>query len=212
MEFVDLKRQYQAIEGQVRQRIEDVVAGAHFILGPEVAELETRLAAFAGVKHCIGVANGTDALQLALRALGIGAGDAVFVPAFTFVATAEAVSQLDATPVFVDVLPDTFNIDPRSLESAINRITQSSSLAPKAVIAVDLFGLPADYDEIRTIIENHHLNLIEDAAQSMGGRIGNKMAGSFGHVATTSFFRPNHSAATAMVVQSSPTTTILQTF
>lgn len=188
MQFVDLKRQHESIEQDLRSRLQRVVADAKFILGPEVAELEHRLADIAGVVHCIGVANGTDAIQLCLRALGIGTGDAVFVPSFTFVATAEVASQVGATPVFVDVHEDTFNMDATSLERAISRVQATSQLEPRAIIAVDLFGLPADYAALHKVAEKYGLQLIEDAAQSFGSHIGDEKACSFARLATTSFF------------------------
>lgn len=188
MEFVDLKRQLEVIKTPLRQRIERVLTDCRFVLGPEVAELEERLADFTGVKYCVSVANGTDAIQICLRALGIGPGDAVYVPSFTFVATAEVVNQVGATPIFVDVLADSFNMDPNSLRRAIAQTDSATSLKSKAAIAVDLFGLPADYPALRSITEEHGLVLIEDAAQALGARVENKMACSFGLLATTSFF------------------------
>lgn len=187
MNFVDLKRQRDKIEPKLRSRLDRVLAHGKFILGPEVSELEQALCATTGVKHCIGVANGTDALQIALRALGIGPGDAVFVPAFTFVATAEAASQIGATPVFVDVRHDTFNICSESLEAAVEQVRRTP-LTPSAVIAVDLFGLTADYAAIEAVAKKESLRIIEDGAQSLGASANGKMACSFGDIATTSFF------------------------
>ena len=188
MEFVDLGRQRDALGQSLRRRIDAVLAHGRFILGPEVMELEERLASLVGVKHCIGVANGTDALQLCLRALNVGPGDAVFVPSFTFVATAECASQIGATPVFVDVLRDTFNIDPASLERAIDKVIANTSLRPRLVIPVDLFGLAADYDSIKLIADKFEMDIIEDAAQSMGGALGSRKCCALAELATTSFF------------------------
>lgn len=188
MQFVDLKRQREAIEANLNRRLAKVIAEARFILGPEVTELEHRLASVTGVKHCIGVANGTDAIQLCLRALDIGPGDAVFVPSFTFVATAEVASQVGATPVFVDVHEDTFNIDAASLDECVRRVRRSSDLKPRAIVAVDLFGLPADYAALQAVAEKYDLELIEDAAQGFGARVGDSMACSLAKLATTSFF------------------------
>lgn len=161
---------------------------AHFISGAQVRRLEGELAEYVGVKHCITCANGTDALSLMLRAWGIGAGDAVFVPDFTFFASAETVRDRGATPIFVDVSRDTFNIDPQSLEECINKVAAKGRLRPKAVIPVDLFGMPADYGRIEEIARKHGLLLLEDGAQGFGGSQGGKMACSFGDAATTSFF------------------------
>lgn len=176
----------------------DVAASGAFIMGDPVRELESELASYVGVKHCLTCANGTDALTLALKAIGIGKGDAVFVPDFTFFATAETVALEGATPVFVDVDPRTFNIDPHSLEEAIRSVRDHMELRTKAVIAVDLFGLPANYDALRDITKREGLVLIEDGAQGFGGSIrrpkadGNgytlQRACSFGDISTTSFF------------------------
>jgi dTDP-4-amino-4,6-dideoxygalactose transaminase len=157
-------------------------------MGPEVAELESALAEKVGVGHCVSCANGTDALQLALMALGVGQGDAVFTPTYTFFATAEAISLVGATPVFVDVDPQTFNIDSVSLRSAIGEVIDGGENQATAIIAVDLFGLPADYGQLEVIADEFDLHLIEDAAQGMGGSIDDRSAGTFGVIATTSFF------------------------
>jgi dTDP-4-amino-4,6-dideoxygalactose transaminase len=188
MEFRDLKRQYAAVQKEMDMAVRDAIADGVFIMGQRVAELETRLAAYVGAKHCITCASGTDALTLALKAMSIGAGDAVFVPDFTFFATAEAVALEGATPIFVDVREDTFNIDVQSLETAVARVKKEGCLKPKAIIAVDLFGQPADYDAIREVARRYDLKIIEDGAQGFGGRIGNRRACSFGDIATTSFF------------------------
>ena len=183
-----MKRQYAAVQKEMDMAIRDAIADGVFIMGQRVAELETRLAAYVGVKHCITCASGTDALTLALKAMSIGAGDAVFVPDFTFFATAEAVALEGATPIFVDVRADTFNIDVQSLERAVARVKEEGSLQPKAIIAVDLFGQPADYDAIREVARRYDIKIIEDGAQGFGGRIGTRRSCSFGDIATTSFF------------------------
>lgn len=198
MEFRDLKKQYQVLKADIDKAMTDVAASGAFIMGDPVRELEQELAQYTGVKHCLTCANGTDALTLALKALGIGKGDAVFVPDFTFFASAETVALEGATPVFVDVDPHTFNIDPRSLEEAIRAVRDNMELRPKAVIAVDLFGLPADFDSLRVITKREGLFIIEDGAQGFGGTIrrpkadGNgftiQRACSFGDISTTSFF------------------------
>ena len=188
MEFIDLKAQYEHLKDRIDSRIQKVLQHGHYIMGPEVQELEQKLATYVGVKHAITCANGTDALQLAMMVLGIEEGDAVFVPTFTFFATAEVVAFAKATPIFVDSDSRTFNIDPEKLEAAILRVIAEGKLLPKAIIAVDLFGLPADYPKIEAIAEKYKLKLIEDAAQVFGGSINGKKAGSFGDIATTSFF------------------------
>ena len=188
MEFRDLKRQYQELKPQIDNAIAEVTTSGAFIMGSQVKELEQQLAQYVGTKYCITCANGTDALTLALKAWGIGQGDAVFVPDFTFFSSAEVVSLEGATPVFVDVDIHTCNIDPADLEKAINRAITSSTLRPRAVIAVDLFGLPANYPAIKTICEKYNLLLLEDGAQGFGGAIGNQRNCSFGDISTTSFF------------------------
>lgn len=188
MQFRDLKKQYQVLKPQIDEAVTRVMTEANFISGTQVTELEQELAAYVGVKHCISCANGTDALKLAEMVYGIGAGDAVFVPDFTFFSSAETVADLGATPVFVDVCEDTFNISPDSLENEIQRVIQEGKLKPRAVVAVDLFGLPANYLVLRPICDKYGLLLIEDGAQGFGGKIGDKRACSFGDIATTSFF------------------------
>lgn len=188
MQFRDLKAQYQRYKTEIDTAIQKVLNDTAFIGGPEVAELEQELAAYTGVKHCISCANGTEAMTLVLMAWGIGPGDAVFLPDFTFFSTGEVVSFSGATPVFVDVDPKTFNIDPIKLEEAIDRVKVEGVLKPKAIIPVDLFGLPADYPALEKIAAEHNLLLLEDGAQGFGGRIGAQKALSFGHAATTSFF------------------------
>lgn len=188
MEFRNLRKQYETLKDDIDQAINQVLATGNFISGSQVAELETALAAYAGVKHCITCANGTDALTLALMAWNIGPRDAVFVPDFTFFASAEAPASVGATPIFVDVEEDTFNISPASLEEAILRVKAEGRLIPKVIIAVDLFGQPADYFRIREIAKKYNLLILEDAAQGFGGQIGERKAGSFGDISATSFF------------------------
>jgi len=188
MQFRDLKKQYQILKPQIDEAVTKVMTDANFISGAQVTALEKRLAAYVGVKHCISCANGTDALKLAELAYGIGPGDAVFLPDFTFFSTAETVADLGARPVFVDVCEDTFNLDPACLAAAIEKIIDEGMYRPAAVIAVDLFGLPANYTEIKRVCDKYNLLLIEDAAQGFGGMIGDKRACSFGDIATTSFF------------------------
>lgn len=163
-------------------------SSCHYIMGPEVREFESRLSAYTGVAHSLTCGNGTDALTLALKAWGVGPGDAVFVPDFTFFASAEVIAAEGATPVFVDVLEDTFNIDTADLERAVLEIEADGRLRPRAVVAVDLFGLPADFPRIRTIADAHGLLILEDGAQGFGGSIGERRACSFGDISTTSFF------------------------
>lgn len=185
--FVDIKAQHARIAARIEAAIHRVMEHGHFILGPEVKELEGRLAAFCGAKHCVSCANGTDALALVLMAIGIKPGDAVFVPAFTFVATAEIIAWIGATPVFVDVHPDTFNIDVASLARAI-RAAEETGLKPRAVIPVDLFGQPADYGALLALAQEAGLIVLSDAAQSFGARLGNRRTGTFGLATATSFF------------------------
>ncbi len=188
IQFRDLKKQYLALKPQIDAAVEEVMLDANFILGHRVNELEARLASYVNVKHCVTCANGTDALKLAEIVCGIGPGDAVFVPDFTFFSSAETVAELGATPIFVDVDENTFNIDPAALEIAIENTERSGKLTVKAVVAVDLFGLPANYNEIRKIADKHGLLIIEDGAQGFGGSINGKRACSLGDISTTSFF------------------------
>lgn len=187
MQFIDLKAQQARIKDKIDARIATVLVHGAYILGPEVTELESKLSEFCGVKHTITCANGTDALQLALMALGIRTGDAVFCPSFTFAATAEIVPGTGATPVFVEVDPVSFNMDPESLKRAIAH-AKDLGLRPAVVIPVDLFGLPADYDAITAIAEAEGLKIIGDSAQGFGGVYRGKTTGSLGDLATTSFF------------------------
>lgn len=188
MEYVDLAAQYKALKHDIDRNIQKVLTEGNFIMGPEVAELERKLAEYAGTKYCIGVANGTDALEMALMAWGIGPGDAVFVPSFTFVSTAEVVELVHATPVFTDIDGRTFNMDPASLREAILRVKQEGKLVPRVIVTVDLFGLSADYPAIRAIADEFDLLILEDGAQGFGGSINKQRVGSFGDISTTSFF------------------------
>ena len=188
MEFVDLKKQYSRLEKEINNGIQAVLLHGHYIEGPEVAKLAKELSDYTGAKYCVTCANGTDALQLALMALGIGPGDAVFVPSFTFMSTAEVVSLVGATPVFTDIDINTFNMDVTSLENAIQKVIKKGKLTPKAVIPVDLFGQCADFAQIIPTARKYSLKVIEDGAQGFGGSINGKKACSFGDISTTSFF------------------------
>ena len=188
MQFRDLKKQYSVLKDEMDQAILDVVASSAYVMGPKVKEMEQAFAEYVGVKHCIGCASGTDALLLALKAWDVKAGDAVFVPSFTFFASAEVVAIQGATPVFVDVDQDTFNMDVRDLIFKIEQTVKAGQLKPKAIIAVDLFGLPADFKLISEVAKRYGLYLLEDAAQGFGGRIGDRKACTFGDIAATSFF------------------------
>lgn len=187
LQFIDLARQQQGLRAKIDAAIARVLDHGGYILGPEVAAFEADLSKFCGARHSISCANGTDALSLVLMAKNIGPGDAVLVPTFTFAATAEVVAGRGATPVFVDSLPNTFNMDPASLTQGI-RLARELGLAPKAVIAVDLFGLPADYDAIEPIAAKNGLCLICDAAQGFGAKYKGRKVGAIGHATTTSFF------------------------
>lgn len=188
MEFRDLKEQYQQNKEAIDRAIADVINNTHFISGPQVAELEKQLAEYVGVKHCIACGNGTDALLLALMAWDIKAGDLVFVPDFTFFSSAEVIATLGATPVFVDVDYDTFNMDIDSLKRAIEAVEAKDRHRMKAVIVVDLFGQPARLNEIKKIAAEYGMFLLEDGAQGFGGELNGKKACSFGDISTTSFF------------------------
>ncbi|WLI77672.1 DegT/DnrJ/EryC1/StrS family aminotransferase [Kosakonia sp. H02] len=188
MEFIDLGAQYKYLKSEIDSAINDVLRKGNYISGEQVSRLEHELSSYVGVKHSITCANGTDALTLALMAMGVKEGDAVFCPTFTFFATAEAIAFENATPVFVDSEEDSFNICPVDLESKIQKTISEGKLKPKVIISVDLFGLPANYDAINSIAEKYNLLVIEDAAQGFGGTFKTKKAGSFGHIATTSFF------------------------
>ncbi len=191
--FRDLKRQYEKLRLHIDQQIAEVISTAHFISGEQVKVLERQLAAYVGAKHCITCANGTDAITIALLAYGIGRGDAVFVPDFTFFSSGECPAAIGATPVFVDVLPTTYNIDPVSLEKVVEKVLSEGGLKPRAVIAVDLFGQAYDYAAVHKVCEKFGMLLLEDAAQGFGGSYTlttgeKKMNGSLGDIATTSFF------------------------
>jgi len=206
MDFVDLKTQQKRIKDTLEANIQRVLLHGHYIMGPEIKELEKKLAAYVGVKHAVSCASGTDALLMALMALNIGPGDAVFTTSFTFIATAEGISLLGATPVFVDIDSETFNIDTQKLEQAILAVkfddpslhplpspnsklkTQHSKLLPKCIIPVDLFGLPADYNEIGSVAKKYGLAVVEDAAQSFGAEYNAIKSCFFGQIACTSFF------------------------
>lgn len=188
MQFRDLVKQYNVLKPSIDKAMADTAASGGYIMGKPVKELESSLAEYTGTKHCISCANGTDALTLALKAWNIKEGDAIFVPDFTFFASAEVISLEGATPVFVDVESDTFNMDVNSLSRAIEKTIDKSKLTPKVIITVDLFGLPANYPEIREIADKYNLLILEDGAQGFGGSIDDKMACSFGDISTTSFF------------------------
>lgn len=188
MNFRDLSKQYLVLKNDIDAAMLSVASSSKYIMGPQVKELEAQLAEYVGVKHCLTCANGTDALTLALKAWGVGEGDAVFVPDFTFFSSAEVVSLEGATPVFVDVSPDTFNISVESLRSAYDRVVSEGKLRPRVVVAVDLFGLPADYPSLRQFCDEYHLLILEDGAQGFGGSINGRRACSFGDISTTSFF------------------------
>jgi len=186
--FVDLKAQYAVLEQRIQTRINKVLAEAKYVLGPEVQELEAELARFAGVRNVVGVANGTEALKIALLADGIGPGDAVFVPAFTFLASAEVIVEIGATPIFVDIEEQTFTMDPADLSHCIEGIIKQGTVRPAAIMPVDLFGLPANYAAINALAEQHGLMVLADAAQSLGGSINGRRVGSLADVTATSFY------------------------
>lgn len=188
MQFIDLQAQRRRIETEVNSAVLRVIESGKYVLGPEVGELEKQLAAWCGAKHAVSCANGTDAIALPLMAWEVGRGDAVFCPSFTFVATAQVVPWTGATPVFVDILPDTYNMDPASLEAAIQRVKAEGKLAPKVVTAVDLFGQPADYPAIKAICDKHGLKLIADTAQGYGCTLNGRHPTDWADIATTSFF------------------------
>ena len=188
IELVDLKTQYRRLQPEIRRRIDVVLEHGRFIMGPEVAELEKALATRSGARHVVSLSSGTDALLAALMAIEIGAGDAVFLPSFTFTATAEVVLLLGATPVFVDVRADSFNIDPADLARKVAKVAAAGKFHARAVIAVDLFGLPADYAAIRPICREHGLFLLADAAQSFGATDGEAAVGTLGDATAVSFF------------------------
>ena len=188
MQFRDLQKQYEVLKADIDRSITSVLSCAHYILGPQVTDLEHKLAEYVGVKHCITCGNGTDALTIALMAWGVGEGDAVFVPDFTFFSSGECPAGVGATPIFVDVDARTYNMDPAKLEEAIIKVQNAKKYRPKVVVTVDLFGLPADYDAIRPICEKYGLLILEDGAQGFGGSLHGKRSCSFGDISTTSFF------------------------
>jgi dTDP-4-amino-4,6-dideoxygalactose transaminase len=188
MEFRDLKKQYQVLKKEIDAGVLDAMASGAYILGKPVSELEQKLASYVGRRHCIAVANGTDALQLALMAYDVGPGDAVFTSDFTYFASAGSASILGATPIFVDIDLDTFNMSPQDLEKRIRMVLDEGKLTPRFVVPVDLFGLPADYTKILPIAEKFGLKVLEDGAQGFGGALNGKRACSFGDISTTSFF------------------------
>ena len=188
MQFRDLKAQYSVLKDEMDKAILEVVASSAYVMGPKIKEMETAFAEYVGMKHCIACNSGTDALLLALKAWDVKPGDAVFVPSFTFFASAEVIAMQGATPVFVDVDKDTFNMDVADLKRKIEQTKKAGKLTPRVVIAVDLFGLPPDFKAIRQVADQHGLYVLEDGAQGFGGRIEGKEACSFGDIATTSFF------------------------
>ena len=200
MQFIDLATQQKRIREKLEKNIMAVLDHGKYIMGPEVVEIEQRLAEYVGVKHAIGCSSGTDALLMALMAYNVGPGDAIFTTPFTFIATAEVISLLGATPIFVDIDPETFNISPQELEKAIDALKKNDptvyplpassgeKLKPKGIIPVDLFGLPADYDSINGIAKQNGLFVIEDAAQSFGAEYKGRKACSLADIACTSFF------------------------
>jgi UDP-2-acetamido-2-deoxy-ribo-hexuluronate aminotransferase len=186
--FIDLRTQQDRIRSQLGAAINKVLDHGEYIMGPEVKELEEKLAVFVGSKNCVTCSSGTDALLMTLMAYGVGPGDAIFTTPFTFIATAEVISLLGATPVFVDIDPDTYNIDPAGIKAAIDRTIAAGRLKPRGVIPVDLFGLPADYDSLMAIAEKYRLFVLQDAAQSFGADYQGKKCPTLGHVGATSFF------------------------
>ena len=188
MQFRDLKTQYNVLKDEMDKAILDVVASSAYVMGPKIKEMETAFAEYVGVKHCVACNSGTDALLLALKAWDVKPGDAVFVPSFTFFASAEVIAMQGATPVFVDVNKDSFNMDVVDLERKIEQTLKAGKLKPRVIIAVDLFGLPADFKAIRQVADMYGLYVLEDGAQGFGGRIGDRKACTFGDISTTSFF------------------------
>ena len=184
----DLQRQRTRLETDIKRRMDAVLQHGQFILGPEVDELEERLASYSAARHAIAVSSGRDALMIGLMGLGVGPGDAVFVPAFTFAATAGAVVSVGATPVFVDVEPETFNMSVTDLADAISDVAREAKLAPKVVMPVDLYGLPADYPQLEAVAEQHGLTVFADAAQSFGSALNGRRAGALAPISATSFY------------------------
>ena len=188
MQFIDVRAQYQALKTKIDANIHAVLDSAQFINGPQVKELEGKLCDFTGRKHCVTCANGTDALQVAFMALGVGTGDAVFTTDITFISSTEPSKMLGATSVFCEIDPRTYNMSPVSLECQIQAVLAEGKLTPKAVVIVDILGNPADYDALLPICEKYGLFVIEDAAQSFGASYKGRRCGTFGQIATTSFF------------------------
>jgi UDP-2-acetamido-2-deoxy-ribo-hexuluronate aminotransferase len=188
MQFIDLKAQQARIKDGLKQSYNDILDHGKYIMGPEIGKLEKALSEYTGTKHAISCSSGTDALSMALMALGVNKGDAVFTTAFSFYATAETTALLGATPIFVDIDEKTYNMDTVKLEDAVKKVIKEKRLNPKAIMAVDLFGLIADYDKISDIAKEYGLKVIEDAAQSFGGVYNDKKACSFGDIGCTSFF------------------------
>jgi UDP-2-acetamido-2-deoxy-ribo-hexuluronate aminotransferase len=189
--FIDLKTQQKKIHDRIMENIRRVLAHGQYILGPEVRELEERLAAYVGVRHAITCSSGTDSLLMVLMAKGVGPGDAIFTTPFTFIATAEVVQLLGATPVFVDIDPKTYNINPEALRDALvnfDKKAPAAGIKPRGIIAVDLFGQPADYDRINSLARDYNLFVLEDAAQSFGAAYHRRRAGALAEAAATSFF------------------------
>tara|TARA_Y100000591_G_scaffold257662_1_gene229772 strand:- start:1831 stop:2949 length:1119 start_codon:yes stop_codon:yes gene_type:complete len=187
MQFIDLKAQQKLIREKIDQRVKKVLDHGQYIMGPEIDELEEKLSDYVNVKHCISCSSGTDALLIPLMAMRIGPGDAVITTPFTYIATAEVIALVGATPIFCDIYDRTFNINPERLQKAFD-FALSRNLKPKAIIPVDLFGLPARYRLIEKFAKKNNMMVIEDAAQGFGGKINDRIAGSFGDVAATSFF------------------------
>lgn len=188
MQFIDLAAQQKRIRTQIENNIKKVLDHGKYIMGPEIRELEEKLAHYAGVEYAVGVASGTDALLMALMAYEIGKGDAVLTTTFTFIATGEVIRLIGATPVFVDIDPETYNINPEEIEKTIKKIISGNKLKPRCIIPVDLFGQPADYDEINSLAKKYNLFVIDDAAQSFGASYKGKKVGSLAQVSATSFF------------------------
>ena len=188
MQFRDLQKQYEKLKPEIDAGIQSVINSTSFILGKQVVDLEKELAEYVDRKYCVACGNGTDALVLALKAYNVGQGDAVFTADFTYIASASCAELVGATSVFADIDLKTFNIDPASLEKQIQKILKEGKLKPKAIVPVDLFGQPANYDELEKIAKKYGLIIVEDAAQGFGGMIGNKRACSFGDISCTSFF------------------------
>ncbi len=188
MDFIDLKVQFNKIEHEISDSIQNVLSHGQYIMGPEVEKLEKKLSNYVGSKYCVSCSSGTDALLMSLLAIGVKPGDAVITTPFTFVATAEVISLLGATPVFVDIDSKTFNIDSNLVEDVIFKIQRDTSLNIKAIIPVNIFGLPADYNKIENIANKYNLEVIEDAAQSFGAKYYNQKSGNLSKLSCTSFF------------------------